>query len=74
MGEHYPESAIGEKVFAHCSVCGRTTEHVVVRHSEHAGKLGHCVDPKHPKSKMTKRQEKAAADEKRRRQNPELPF
>jgi len=73
MGEHYPKSMIGQKVLAHCDRCRRTTEHVIVAHTENSGRLGACVDAKHPKlNRYSQAQERKMKKAERERQNPRL--
>lgn len=76
MSEHYPESAIGSSVLHFCSQCKRLTDHLVVKHSEHAGRLGHCVDPQHPKpggeDGLSVKQRKRREKQEKERQNLRL--
>lgn len=73
MSHHYTESLIGGKDFAWCNRCGRQTEHLIVRHSEHAGRLGHCVDPEHPAPpELSKKQQVDRARREKEKQNPSL--
>ena len=72
MGEHYPKSAVGEKVPKWCGQCMRITEHIIVQHSEHAGRLGHCVDPQHPQKGMSKTQLKNEERREKQKREPLL--
>lgn len=70
MSEHYPESAIGAAVQRWCATCCRWTRHVIVRHSEHAGRVGHCLE--HEAQAMTKKQIERAKKLDEERRNPRL--
>lgn len=72
MGQHYAKSMVGEKTPAWCASCGRMTDHVIVSHTEHAAKLGHCVDPAHPRKKLTQAQQRRKEQAEHERQNPRL--
>lgn len=70
MGEHYPEHAIGELVSHWCNRCGGYTQHKIVRHSEHAGRVGHCVACK--VSELTQKQKQQQVKEAGERRQPRL--
>jgi hypothetical protein len=73
MGQHYPRAMVGEKVPAHCARCRRITEHVIVAHTEHSAKVGHCVDPKHPPlNPLSKEQERRKKKQEQERMNSRL--
>lgn len=73
MAEHYPKKMVGEKVPAYCTRCKRVTDHVIVSHTEHSGRMGHCVDPKHPPlRKYSREQERRMKKAEREARNPRL--
>lgn len=65
MGEHYTKNVIADTSF--CKKCGRPTLHRV-----DGGRLGPCIDPKHPVQEMTQAQRKRKQKEARDRENPSL--
>jgi hypothetical protein len=74
MSQHYPESLIGETDETWCATCGRMTKHLIVRHSEHAGRLGHCLEhgPKVNERGESKSQEKRREQREQEEKNPKL--
>ena len=70
MSEHYPESAIGQSILAWCNKCQRQTMHLIVRHSEHAGRCGPCTE--HESQPITKAQLKRKERAEREARNPSL--
>lgn len=70
VSEHFPESSIGQETLAHCKTCNRQTRHVIVRHSEHAGRVGHCLE--HEAPNMTRKQRERIHKIEQERRNPRL--
>jgi len=65
MGEHYTKNCEGDTTW--CAKCQRMTLHRV-----DSGRLGPCIDPKHPVPKETRKQQKRRADEEKARIQPGL--
>lgn len=70
MSEHYPKSAIGQEIYAWCDICRRDTKHMIVAHTENAGRLGHCLE--HNAQLLTRKQQARLRKETKERQNPRL--
>jgi len=70
VSEHYPESAIGAEVEADCRRCGRYTKRRIIRHTQHAGRLGPCLEC--TVQQLTKAQKKHRDKEQHEKANPRL--
>lgn len=62
MGEHYPRSMAGETLESWCNACEGWTPHLIVVHTEHASRLGHCLKC------QEKREERARIERERKEQ------
>jgi ribosomal protein L44E len=65
MSEHYTKNVIADTTW--CAKCQRHTLHRV-----DSGRLGPCIDPKHPVPAITKKQEKRRREQEKERQQPRL--